>query len=47
MTSFEKHMFIALSVSSVLMLLNIYAVTNGLADDYYSHISAWLGSLRT
>jgi len=46
MTSFEKHMFVALSVCTVVMLLNIFAVTNGLADDYYSQISEWLRNLH-
>ena len=45
MASFEKHMFIALSIATVAMLLNILAVTSGLADGYYSHINEWFGIL--
>ena len=46
MTDFEKRMFIALGVATVVMLLNIIAVTNGVADSFYSHINAWLFSLK-
>jgi hypothetical protein len=45
MSSFEKHIFIALSFSTVIMLLNIIAVTTGAADNYYGQISAWLRQL--
>ena len=45
MSSFEKHMFAALSMSTVIMLLNIIAVSTGVADAYYSQLSNWLHSL--
>ncbi len=45
MTRFEKHIFIALGISTVVMLLNIIAVTSGVADRYYSQVSQWLQPL--
>ena len=43
MASFEKNMVIALGVSTLLMLFNIFAVTSGLADPLYTMLSQMLG----
>jgi len=45
MNVYEKHMLFALSLSAALMFLNIYAVTTGMADGYYSQVSEWLRPL--
>lgn len=42
MSSFEKHMFVALSIATVIMLLNIIAVTSGMAESYYYQLTVWL-----
>jgi len=42
MINFEKRLFVALSLSSVIMLLNITAVINGSAESYYAQLSLWL-----
>ena len=39
MTSYEKHMILALSLAPALVTLNIYAVTHGLADSYYAEVT--------
>jgi hypothetical protein len=39
---YEKHMIVALTVSAFIMLLNIIAVTSGVADSVYSPITNWL-----
>ena len=44
MTNFEKNMVIAIAVSTVVMLLNIYAVSTGIADPWYSQISGLPGT---
>ena len=46
MTDFEKRIFIALGIAAVVMLLNIIAVTHGLADGFYANINEWLFSLK-
>jgi len=38
MTAIEKHLVIALTVSTTLILFNIIAVTSGTADAYYSEV---------
>ena len=38
-------LFTALSVSTMMLTLNIIAVTSGLADSYYAEIQRWLTSL--
>ena len=45
MTSYEKHMILALSLAAALVALNIYAVTQGLADSYYAEVTEWLKPL--
>lgn len=39
---FEKHMTIALALSTTFMLVNIIAVTTGVADAVYTPLSQWL-----
>ncbi len=45
MSKFEKNMIVALSFSTVMMLLNIAAVSSGVADSYYGQLSLWLQQL--
>ena len=45
MTSYEKHMVFALGLSTVLIALNVYAVTEGMADGYYTQVTEWLRPL--
>jgi len=45
MTSFEKNMLIVLSVSTAIMLFNIFAVSNGIAEPVYSQVSELLGRI--
>ncbi len=45
MADFEKRMLLALAIATVVMLLNIVAVTSGSADGYYAQITAWLRNL--
>ena len=45
MNKSDKHILTALALSAVLMLVNIIAVTNGVADGYYLEISDWLNNL--
>lgn len=42
MPNSEKHLFVALALSALAMLVNIIAVTTGVADGYYSQLSSWL-----
>jgi len=42
MTAPEKHLVIALTVSTTLVLFNIIAVTSGSADVYYSEVEQFL-----
>jgi hypothetical protein len=42
---YEKHMIVALTVSAFVMLLNIIAVTSGVADSVYSPITSWLSTV--
>lgn len=42
MTVIEKHLVIALTVSAVLVLFNIAAVTSGSADVYYAGVEELL-----
>ena len=37
-------MFIALLISTALVVLNIFAVTTGTADGYYTGIKEWIDS---
>jgi len=45
MSNHEKNLYIALMLSTVLMMINIVAVTSGIADSYYSQLTDWLNSL--
>ena len=45
MTSYEKHMVLALGLSAVFIALNVYAVTEGMADSYYAQVTKWLKPL--
>lgn len=45
MTKEGRYMFSVLMLSTVLMTLNIVAVSSGIADDYYSQLSEWLNNL--
>jgi hypothetical protein len=45
MTQFEKNMAIVLSVSTAVMLLNVFAVSTGIAEPVYSRISVFLGNI--
>jgi hypothetical protein len=42
---YEKHMIVALTVSAFIMMLNIIAVTSGVADSVYSPITNWLSTV--
>jgi len=42
MTVIEKHLVIALTVSTTLVLFNIIAVTSGTADTYYAELEHFL-----
>jgi len=44
MTILEKHIVIALTVSTLLILFNIIAVTTGSADAYYSQVEQFFSS---
>ncbi len=44
MSILEKHIVIALTASTLLILFNIIAVTTGLADAYYSQIEQFLST---
>ena len=41
----SENIYIALSVCTVVMLLNIVAVTTGVADAFYTPLTEWLGSV--
>ena len=45
MNNSDKHIITALALSAILMLVNIIAVTNGMADAYYQEITNWLNNL--
>jgi len=45
MSSHERHLFIALALSTIVMLVNVIAITNGMADDFYHNITNWLTGL--
>ena len=45
MTSHDKHLIFALSLSAVFISFNFYAVTVGIADGYYSQVTEWLRPL--
>ena len=45
MSNNEKYMFSALMLSTVLMMINIVAVTSGMADSFYSELTEWLNNL--
>jgi hypothetical protein len=40
----EKYMFSALILSTVVIMINIVAVTSGIADSYYIQLTEWLNS---
>jgi len=42
MTNDNKQLFIALMLSTVVTMINIVAVSNGIADSYYSQLTDWL-----
>ena len=42
MTHSNKHMVVALTVSSALIIFNIIAVTQGTTGDYYSQIKQFI-----
>jgi hypothetical protein len=44
MTHSRKHMAIALTVSTILIIFNIIAVTQGTTDNYYSQIKQFIVS---
>jgi hypothetical protein len=41
----EKYMFSALMLSTVVIIINIVAVTSGIADSYYTQLTEWLNNL--
>ena len=43
-TSQRQSMFIALLISTALVVLNIFAVTTGTADTYYTGVKEWIDS---
>ena len=43
---YEKHILIALSLCTFIMLLNVVAVTTGVADPFYTPITEWLKDLH-
>ena len=45
MTAPKKHIVIALTVSTTLILFNIVAVTSGSADAYYSQVEHIIRSI--
>ncbi len=45
MTVTEKHLTVALTLSTMFIIFNIVAVTQGVAADYYSQIVQLIGSL--
>ena len=45
MRSYERHLFIALALSTIVMLVNVFAITNGMADGFYYQITKWLTGL--
>lgn len=43
MTISQRHfMFVALLIATALVVLNIFAVTTGTADNYYNGIKEWI-----
>lgn len=43
MTISQRHaMLMALSIATALVVLNIFAVTTGTADSYYSGVKEWI-----
>ena len=45
MTHPKKHMAVALTISTALVIFNIIAVTQGAADAYYSQIEQFVVNL--
>ena len=45
MTGNEKYMLSALMLSTVVIMINIVAVTSGVADSYYMQLTEWLNNL--
>jgi hypothetical protein len=45
MPNYEKYMYSALMLSTVIIIINIVAVTSGLADSYYTQLTEWLDNL--
>ena len=41
----DNYLITALAFSAILMLVNIIAVTNGMADGYYTVITDWLNNI--
>ena len=41
----SDNIFIALTISALIMLLNIVAVTSGIADAVYAPVSHWLNAV--
>ena len=41
----ERHLFTALALSTIVMLVNVFAISNGMADDFYYQITNWLTGL--
>jgi hypothetical protein len=47
MHNLEKHMAIVLGACTLIMVLNIIAVTTGVADQYYSQLTEWLNTVTS
>ena len=45
MTHPKKHMAVALTISTMFVIFNIIAVTQGTAENYYSQIEQFIVSL--
>lgn len=45
MPSNEKYMLSALLLSTVVIIINIVAVSSGIADSYYTQLTEWLNNL--
>ncbi|MDT8283534.1 MAG: hypothetical protein RQ982_12110 [Gammaproteobacteria bacterium] len=45
MNPYERHLVIALALSAIIILVNVLAITNGMAEGFYYKITGWLAGL--